>query len=351
MSYGFKVTVDMSSELDAQLSQLLRLLGPESKPNLTALGMRLRDLSSMALTVKFFGYDLARKLAEDLPAVQLYEPLAVGLRSKPATQADLESDWAGYWLSQLKAPRIFHRKMWELAFVLQALWEKGMIAEGRRGLGFGCGHEPIPSYLAARGVQLTVTDIEPEQAKSKGWIDTDQHSTTIDTLFMKHLIDRPTFDHNISLRYVDMNAIPPDLTNYDFCWSICSLEHLGSIANGLSFVRNSLDTLRPGGVAVHTTEFNFLNDRETIDNWPTVLFQRQHFLELAKQLRDQGHGVAELDFDVGNRPMDKFIDIPPFGNDWPLSLVPEWSSSPSHVKLSIDGFASTCFGLIVTKRQ
>jgi hypothetical protein len=41
------------SELDAQLSKLLQLLGSESKPNLTALSLRLRDLENLALTVKF----------------------------------------------------------------------------------------------------------------------------------------------------------------------------------------------------------------------------------------------------------------------------------------------------------
>ena len=30
------------------------------------------------------------------------------------------------------------------------------------------------------------------------------------------------------------------------------LEHLGSLENGLAFVRNAMSFLRPGGVAVHT---------------------------------------------------------------------------------------------------
>jgi hypothetical protein len=98
-------------------------------------------------------------------------------------------------------------------------------------------------------VRLTVTDMAPEEVRSKGWMNTDQHATTIDMLFMPHLIDRLTFDRNVALRYVDMKAIPSDLKDYDFCWSVCALEHLGSIAEGLAFVRNSPATLRPGGVA------------------------------------------------------------------------------------------------------
>ncbi len=56
-------------------------------------------------------------------------------------------------------------------------------------------------------------------------------------------------------------------------------------------------TLKPGGLAVHTTEFNFLDEEHTIDNWPTVLYQRAHFERLAEALRADGHRVAPLDFD------------------------------------------------------
>lgn len=337
-----------TASLSEQLAGLLGLLGPKSRPNLNALTLKLRDLDNLTLTVKCFGYDLARRLAEDLPSPKRAGPYVADLVSKASTQADLESDWAAYWSAELKVPRIFHRKLWELTFVLQALWERGMIEGDRRGLGFGCGHEPIPSYLASKGVRLTVTDMAPEDAKSKGWMSTGQHATTTDTLFMSHLVDRATFERNVALRYVNMNEIHSDLRGYDFCWSICALEHLGSIANGLAFIRNSLATLRPGGVAVHTTEFNFLNDERTIDNWPTVLFQRRHFTHLTEELRREGHHVEELDFRIGNKPLDKFIDVPPFAHDWPQAIASEWGDAP-HLKISIDGFASTCFGLIITK--
>ena len=88
---------DQPQELAHQLSRLLELLGPDSQPNLNALTLKLRDLNNLALTVKFFGYDLARRLAEELPQPQHLAPYAAGLHSKASTQADLESDWAAYW--------------------------------------------------------------------------------------------------------------------------------------------------------------------------------------------------------------------------------------------------------------
>jgi hypothetical protein len=148
-----------------------------------------------------------------------------------------------------------------------------------------------------------------------------------------------------------MRSLPSDLRDYDFCWSVCALEHLGSIAAGLEFVRNSLATLRPGGLAVHTTEFNFLNDHQTIDNWPTVLFQQKHFEELTEKLEGEGHCVSELDFDYGNKPLDKFIDLPPYIHDWPESRRDIWGEGHNHLKVGIDGFAVTCFGLIIRKAE
>ena len=260
----------------------------------------------------------------------------------------MESDWVAHWLAELKVPVVFHRKLWELAYVLQALHENGMIEPGRRGLVFGAGEEPIPSYLASRGVGVTVTDLAPEAAAASGWASTAQHAASLDQAHRAHLIDRASFDRLVDFRVADMNAIPADLAGYDFCWSICALEHLGSIANGLAFVENALATLKPGGVAVHTTEFNIDPRGRTIDNWPTVLFKREHFGALADRLRAAGHEVAPLDFDIGDKPMDRFIDLPPWSHDMPAEWL-AWHGEGAHLKVAFDGFVSTCFGLVVRK--
>ena len=334
----------------AVLNELLTLIDADSRPNLNALTQLTNRIDSLSLSVKFFGYELARTLAEALPAVGDIPPQDLPLPWKPSTQADIASDWVGHWCSQFSIPRIFHRKIWEIAYVQQAIRNHGSLRPGARGLGFGCGKEPIPSYLASQGVAVTITDQPPETMSHQGWAQTGQHTDSLDASFHPHLVDRATFDQMVSLRHVDMNAIPDDLTGYDFCWSVCAIEHLGSIEKGLAFVENSLRTVRPGGLSVHTTEFNFANDRETIDNWPTVLFQRRHFEELAKHLEAQGHRVAPLEFDVGHLPLDKFIDIPPYQHDWSDAAKQAWDHDVTpHIKLAIDGFASTCFGLFVQR--
>ena len=335
-------------DLDALLNDLLRPTDEVSRPNTHALRVALRDIEALKLNVKSFGYELAARLHEIAPPRDVKSPPTVQLRSKASTQADIESDWVAYWADQIKTGVVYHRKLWELCYVLQAIHQHGYMIPQAKGLGFGCGEEVLPSYLAAQGVELTVTDLPPQDTRVKGWTETGEYTASLEKAFHSNLVDRASFDRKVKLRYVDMTDIPNDLRDYDFCWSICALEHLGSIASGLDFIENSLRTLKPGGLAVHTTEFNFFNDRETIDNWVTVLFQRKHFQQIAERLRAQGHSVAELDFDVGNQILDKFIDIPPYFNQLPESIRESWSPS-AHLKLVCDGFVITCFGLIICK--
>jgi SAM-dependent methyltransferase len=342
---------------ESPLATMLRLAGggvdlekllADGRPNLGELNLALRNRDAVHLNLKFFGYELARQLAAALPPRTDTVARHVGLSCKASTQADMESDWVAHWCAQLHTPVVFHRKLWELAFLLQALHENDLLRPGARGLGFGCGEEPIPSYLAARGVAVTVTDLAADRAQSTGWAATGQHTTSIDKTFRAELVDRGAFDRLVDLRFVDMNAIPADLAGYDFCWSICAFEHLGSIEQGLRFVENAMATLRPGGIAVHTTEFNIDPRGETIDNWPTVLFQREHFTALAERLTAAGHHVAPLDFDIGDQPMDRFIDLPPWSHDLPAEWQ-RWHGAGPHLKVGVDGFISTCFGLVIRK--
>ena len=335
-------------EIAGKLDLLLSLVNEDSQPNVNMLNVIVRNVSLISLNLKSSGYDLARRLAAALPVPQATAPRAVGLTCKASIQADLESDWAAHWCAQLQTPVVFHRKIWELCYVVQAVYENGHLRPGTRGLGFGCGVEPLPSYFASQGAAVTVTDLPTEEARARGWAATNQHAASLEQAWQPNLVARDAFDRLVDFRYVDMNDIPPELADYDFCWSICALEHLGSIERGLNFITNALRTLRAGGMAIHTTEFNINPDGPTIDNWPTVLFQRKHLEELADRLRAEGHDVATLDFNLGDGPLDRFIDLPPWSHDLPQQLG-QWLGQPLHLKVGVDGFACTCFGIIVRK--
>jgi len=70
---------------------------------------------------------------------------------------------------------------------------------------------------------------------------------------VKQICPANIFKKNVEYRSVDMNDIPSDLKNYDFTWSACAFEHLGSIDSGLEFVCNQMKTLKNGGWAIHTS--------------------------------------------------------------------------------------------------
>jgi SAM-dependent methyltransferase len=258
------------------LRALLRPVNALSQPNLNGLRLVANAIDPLSLNIKQMGYSLARQLAAALPRPEETHAHHVGLRSSLSTQAAIESDWVAHWCRELGIATVYHRKIWELCFVLQAIYEAGFLHEGARGLGFGCGTEPLPSYFAKLGIKVTATDLTPDRAAAKGWVGSNQHATAPAQAFMPHLVARAEFDRLVGMRYVDMNDIPEDLTGYDFCWSVCALEHLGSIEQGIRFIENAMATLKPGGLAVHTTEYNIRNGGPTIDNWPSVAFQRRH---------------------------------------------------------------------------
>ncbi|HUZ62674.1 MAG TPA: class I SAM-dependent methyltransferase, partial [Acetobacteraceae bacterium] len=247
--------------------------------------------------------------------------------SQGCTQAQFDTDTYRYWCAEIREPPRHHRKQWEFCYILQALAANGALAPERRGVGYGVGTEPLTAVFAARGCTVLATDLEPDAAAKAGWVDTNQHASQMAALNTRGICAPGQFAHNVSFRAVDMNHIPPDLTDFDFTWSACCLEHLGSITNGLAFIENSVATLRPGGIAVHTTELNCSSDDETIESGATVLFRKQDIRALCARLRKAGHHVV-LNFNLGDLPLDGYIDVPPYTSD-------------RHLKLQIAQYAST----------
>lgn len=316
----------------SEVAGMLRLTRPDNaNPNINELWRMSKDMDALKLTVKYFGYELGKALLASLPPLPAGGPFQMPMSSRAATQADLEANWCRYWSAQLRESHTIHRRVWEHAFVLQTLSQSGKIRPGSRGLGIGTAG-PIASYLAARDCELTVIDAHPPNP---------------DEMYREALLRRSEFDAHLDIRKVDLGSLPPDLRNFDFTWSIAKLQHVGSIARGMQAVENLAESLKPGGVMVHTTEFSFAIDDQTIDNWGTVLFQRRHFEDMANRLTSRGYRVLPLDFSVGSRPLDRFIDVPPF--ELPGTNMKDWTRDSMHIKVNIDGFPCTSFGLVAVK--
>jgi hypothetical protein len=209
--------------------------------------------------------------------------------------------------SRLKeAPRL-HRKQWELVYICRTIERCGMLMRGRRGLVFGVGREKLPSLFVSQGCRIVATDQPPGKTAEKYWVGYDQHADSLEKVFFPGLVQRSQFLDNASFRPVDMNAIPKDLTGFDFCWSACALEHLGSLDHGLDFIRKSLACLKPGGVAVHTTEFNLGSGSRTLERGRSVVYRESDLVGFAAELCDDGQDIT-LNLHPGSDPPDLMID-------------------------------------------
>ena len=259
-------------------------------------------------------------------------------RSELCKAKDFYSSWFERWCDELNERPNFHRKQWEFVFIMQALWERGCIATGKRGLVFAVGTEPLPSVFAKHGCDILATDILPEQGIAKGWDNSNQLCMGLDSLYKCDICDRDTFYKRVEYMAVDMNYIPADLRNYDFNWSSCSFEHLGTMEKGFTFLKEQIKTLKPGGWAVHTTEYNISSNDETQDHNDTVIYRKRDIDQIVQELRSEGHFVEELDYSLGGLPEDFQVDIQPH-------------TQKVHVKLQIDKFVVTSIGLIIRKRN
>ena len=241
-----------------------------------------------------------------------------------------------YWCKKLLEKPKFHRKQWEFVFICQTLYERGFLKSGKSGVGFGVGREPLVAYFASQGAEVLATDLDFSKAEELGWVTTDQHSNNLSALNEDGICDPVEFNRLAKFKNVDMNAIPEDIGKYDFCWSSCAFEHLGSIRRGLDFVKNSARLLKPGGVAVHTTEFNLSSNFKTLDNNPHfVIFRRCDIELLEQELSSEGLIVEAIDYSSGEDQLERYVDMPPYIDE-------------PHLRLQLAGeYTSTSIGIII----
>ena len=255
--------------------------------------------------------------------------------SQACTQSQIAEPAYAYWCRQICEEPRAHRKQWEFCFILQALATRGLLAPDFRGLGFGVGEEPLSALFARHGVQVTATDLDSARAAEAGWTQTAQHARALADLNQRGICPPERFADLVSFRAADMNAIPATLKDYDFVWSACALEHLGSIKAGGDFILKSLRTLKPGGVAVHTTEYNINNVGDTLDCASTVLFRRRDLERIIQKAIRQGFR-CQLNWSVGREELDFHVDVAPYSSD-------------KHLKLRVGSYVTTSFGLIIEK--
>jgi SAM-dependent methyltransferase len=271
------------------------------------------------------------------PPIPSEPPTSVKQGSRLCQQGDLATDGYRYWMSRMREPLSLNRKMWEWFFIADALFQRGKLAPGHRGIAFGVGLEPLSSLFAAFGAQVLATDMAEDGAATAGWIG--QHAASLQALNQRGLCDDASFREKVNFRVLDMNDLPRDLeAGFDFCWSSCALEHIGSLEHGMRFVERAMDLLRPGGVAVHTTEFNMSSNDQTFESAGLSLYRRRDLDALFLRLQGLGYRVEPINWDEGSGFADGHIDLPPY------------YFTKVHLRLEVASYICTSIGFIVWKQ-
>ena len=261
------------------------------------------------------------------------EPSLTTPVSQTCTAAQFaEPDYAR-WADAIREPARTHRKQWEFVYILRMLESRGLLRPGVRALGFGVGFDPLTAVLAAHGVQVTATDLAPEAAAAGAWIRTSQLAPDLSALNGRGICDPDLFAANVRHEHVDMRAIPDHLRDYDVVFSSCAFEHLGTLRAGEDFVIAALKTIKPTGLAVHTTEYNLKDSWRTRRRGATVLYRRRDLQRIFDRAAQRGFGTT-VNWSRGEGAVDRHVDLPPYRDD-------------PHIRLLFRGYEMTSFGLVL----
>lgn len=331
------------SDLQIGVAATLDLMHQETAERFDRLNARLAQVSYAASLASKVGYQGEHENLLYRALVGGEQPLgdaavSIPLSSSLCQQLHFSLDQYRFWVKALKDKPRFLRKQWEFFFIAQALFERGMLQGGRKGIGFGVGQEPLPALFASFGVEILATDQRYEDAERAGWVKSSQHSRNLSSLNEKGICTDEMFHQLVQFAEVDMNGLPAHMAGqFDFCWSSCALEHLGSLKHGTKFIKGSLDLLKPGGIAVHTTEFNLSSDERTIESEGLSVYRRHDIEELVADVEAAGHTVEPIDWTQGSGLAETVVDLPPWGRGEP------------HVRLLLGEFECTSIGLLIQR--
>lgn len=265
-------------------------------------------------------------------------PSHVAPRAGIVTQQALCSPDFYFWTRAINEHPTLHRKQWEYFLALQTVWAStGGDLSGKRAIFFGVGLDPIPALLASLGAEVLVTDYR-SGPNSEAWRNTGQLSENLLELNSRALCPDDVFEEKCSYREVDMNQIPVEFEGeFDFVFSFCSLGHIGGYQKGLDFIIHSGSVLRPGGVAVHTTEIDLSGHLRVLESPDLSLYRRADLERTLKRLTEEGFQVPEHRFHPGPGFADQYLDKEPF--------------SSTHLRHDVLGHETTAFGFVFSRNQ
>jgi hypothetical protein len=262
-------------------------------------------------------------------APTLHEPT-----SQLCTENQLREPIYRAWCEELGEPVRLHRKLWEYAYILQALAVRDLLAPGRRGLGFRCYREPLTAVMATRGCEIVAAGDAHEIAGDG--VDGSRSRSVEDLSNVPGLCDPDLFHRRVARRAIDMSRMSADLETFDFVFSTGALARRASIGRGAQFVIRSMRLLKRDGLAVHVTDFNLSSNDPTLEAPDGGIYRRCDIEALIADVERAGHAVHPLNLNAGNGPVDRYVDLPPYR--------PE-----PHLRLRAGRHVVTSLGLIIRK--
>lgn len=225
-----------------------------------------------------YGKNAARQVVH---LVSLDRPTLANPVSQFCTPAQLGEPAYAEWAGRLRIGGVPDDMHWRQIYVMQVLHRYAMLKDGARGIGFGVDGGPLPAAIAAFGPSVVATDPPATDADANG---------ARDELRRPAICDDARFDRHVAFQWANPAAIPDDLVNFDFLWSTGVADRIGTIADGLAFIEQSLDCLRPGALAVHAFAFS----RVARTSGPATRFRQGDIEQLALTLISRGHEVAQI---------------------------------------------------------
>jgi hypothetical protein len=224
--------------------------------------------------------------------------------------------------------RRMHRRLWQHVYVVSVFATLGCIGKGRSAIGLGVTRDRIAALLASRGVEVMAMGrpgaVTPEEARG-GY-----------HLFFPEVVRIEDFDLLVHFAEADLTDPELDLGGpYDMCWSCATAQHMGGMDKVLGLVEGSLNLLKPGGVAVHTMDFNVGSDADTVETKELTIPRRRDIEALVARLVRAGHEVLPLNLYPGHDVADGLVDMPPYG-------LP-------HLKLQVGDHVVTSVGIAVRR--
>jgi len=272
---------------------------------------------------------LLRPPLEDIP--WRFEPPSM---DQPVSQLCTAAQFAEPAFDEIRealvTPRRMHRRVWQHVYIVSVLASMGCIGKGRSAIGLGVQRERIASLLASRGVEVVAIGRPGET--------TEQESRGGLHLFFPEIVQLEDFELLVHFTEADLREPELDLGGpYDMCWSCAMAQHMGTLDKVTGLLEGSLNLLKPGGVAVHTLDFNVGSDSATVEEPNFSIPRRRDIEALVTRLTRAGHEVLPLNLHPGHDTADGVVDTPPYG-------LP-------HLKLQVGEHVVTSLGIAVRKRR